>query len=77
MKKLFIILSGIFIAMFACTGLSAEVLLGPDDMTFLETIINWLENIDLDEIHATLSTIIALLLILLRLFKRRLKKALN
>lgn len=77
MRKFIVLLSGVFALMLIHTGLNAEILFSPEDMTFLEKVIQWLENIDLDEIHATLSTIIALLLILLRLFRKRLKKAIN
>ena len=77
MKNLIFCFVAFLLGFFYAPDIFASSLFVPEDLSFIEKVIAWLESIDLDEIHATLSTIIALLLILLRLFKKKLKKALN
>lgn len=58
-------------------SLIASSLITPEDLTFIDRFIMWLDNLDLDGLHVTLSTIVTLLLILLRLFQKKIKKTLR
>lgn len=69
--KLFI-LSVIFVVL-TYSGFAAG-LLTPDELGFIDKIILFLENLDLDGLHFTLATIIAAILMLLRLFQKRKNK---
>ena len=66
----------LFFTFFAITltGYASGMLSG-EEMDFIDRMIIFLENIDLDGIHIALTAIITTLLVLLRLFKKRLKKA--
>ena len=77
MKKLIILFLTSLVMIMFIPSIIAGVMLQPEDLNFIDKVIMWLENLDLDGLHATLSTVVALLLILLRIFQKRIKKALD
>ena len=52
-------------------------LLALEELSFIDQFIVFLENLDLDGIHVTLTLIISTLLVVLKMFKSRFKKALD
>lgn len=74
MKKFYFILLTGFVVFVLVPAVMFGAVIQPDDMSFLERFIEWLSNIDVDALNTTLSTIIALLLVLLKLFHRKIKK---
>lgn len=74
MKKFYFILLTGFVVFVLVPAVMFGAVIQPDDMSFLERFIEWLSNINVDALNTTLSTIIALLLVLLKLFHRKIKK---
>ena len=52
-------------------------LLAPEELSFIDNFIVFLEDLNIDGIHVTLTLIISTLLVVLKLFKSRFKKALD
>lgn len=74
MKKLVLFLSILFVSILTGSLAFATSNFTPDEMDFIDRFILFLENIDLDGIHATLTAIVGLLLIILNMFKRKIKR---
>ncbi len=71
MKRFFInlILFVVFISL-TLSGYAAGML-SVDESNFIDTIITFLEGIDLNALHATAAAILAAILMLLRMFQRK------